>query len=153
MTIADRIERIEMLPVPRERVWDAITRPEQFSQWFEVVRDIDFRVGGTITFTWENQLSPYSAVIEKIEPPQCFAFRWASYAYSHPELKLPPTHTTLVTFTLDEVAEGTRLTVLETGFAALPDAFRAESHQDNVEGWQSELPKLRAYLESAVSAT
>ncbi|GHO89372.1 SRPBCC domain-containing protein [Dictyobacter formicarum] len=153
MTIPDCIERIEMLPVSRERVWDAITKPEQFSQWFDIVRDIDFRVGGTINFTWENELSPYPAVIEKIEPPQCFAFRWASYAFGHPELKLPPTATTLVTFTLEEVAEGTRLTVVESGFASLPDAFQAQSHQENVEGWQSELPKLRLYLQSTISAT
>src|SRR5258708_35785083 len=102
LTIPDCIERIEILPVSRERVWDAITKPEQFSQWFDIVRDIDFRVGGTINFTWENELSPYPAVIEKIEPLHCFAFRWASRAMSHPHLKLPPTATTLVTFTIEE---------------------------------------------------
>ncbi|HEY6407460.1 MAG TPA: SRPBCC domain-containing protein [Ktedonobacteraceae bacterium] len=153
MTIPDQIERIEILPVARARVWDAITKPEQFSQWFDIVRDIDFRVGGTINFTWENELSPYPAVIEKIEPLHCFAFRWTSHALGHPELKLPPTAWTLVTFTLEEVAEGTRLTLVESGFASLPDAFQAQSHQDNLGGWQSELPKLRVYLQSTISAT
>lgn len=153
MTIPDCIERIEMLPVSRERVWDAITKPEQFSQWFDIVRDIDFRVGGKINFTWENKLSPYPGVIETIEPPHCFAFRWASHALGHPELKLPSTATTLVTFTLEEVAEGTRLTLVESGFASLPDGFQTQSHQDNQGGWQSELPKLRVYLESTISAT
>ena len=151
MTIPDRIERIEMLPVARERVWDAITK--HLSQWFDIVRDIDLRVGGTINFTSENELSPYPAVIETIEPLHCFAFRWASHAFSHPHLKLPPTATTLVTFTLEEVAEGTRLTLVESGFASLPDAFQAQSHQDNLGGWQSELPKLGVYLQSDISAT
>ncbi|HLJ33962.1 MAG TPA: SRPBCC domain-containing protein [Ktedonobacteraceae bacterium] len=153
MAIPDCIERVEMLPVSRERVWDAITKPEQFSQWFGIVRDMDFRVGGAINFTWENELSPYAAVIEKIEPLHCFAFRWASHALGHPQLKLPPTATTLVTFTLDEVAEGTRLTLVESGFASLPEVFQKQSHEDNVGGWQEELHKLRVYLESTMSAT
>ncbi|GHO62383.1 hypothetical protein KSC_012750 [Ktedonobacter sp. SOSP1-52] len=58
-----------------------------------------------------------------------------------------------MTFTLEEVAEGTRLTLVESGFASLPGAFQTQSHQDNQGGWQSELPKLRVYPESTISAT
>ncbi len=63
MTIPDRIERIEVLPVSRERVWEAITKPEQLSQWLSMVRDMDFRVGGEIYFTWNNERSPYPGII------------------------------------------------------------------------------------------
>ena len=152
MTVSDRIERTLVLPAPRQRVWDAITRVEQFSQWFGNVRDIDLRVGGAINFTWENELSPYPGVIETIEPLRCFAFRWSSHAIGHPELNLPPTISTLVTFTLEEVAEGTCLTLVESGFAALPDALRAQSYQENVEGWQVELDKLPSYLVGSILA-
>lgn len=116
--IPDRIERIEVLPVSRERVWDAITKREQLSQWLSMVRDMDFRVGGEINFTWENERSPYPGIIEVIEPPHRFAFRWAAYAIGHPELKLAPTASTRVSFTLEEIAEGTQLTLVESGFAS-----------------------------------
>ena len=149
MTIPDQIERIEILPVARTRVWDAITKPEQFAQWFGIIRDMDFRVGGHINFTWENELSPYPAIIEVIEPLHCFAFRWYSYALGHPELKLAPNAGTLVSFTLEEVAEGTQLRVVESGFASLPEATQAaQAYQDNHEGWRIELNELRTYLQS-----
>lgn len=154
MTIPDRIERTEVLPVARERVWDAITKPEQFSQWFPIVRDMDFRVGGEINFTWDNERSPYPAIIETIEPFHCFAFRWYSYAIGHPDLKLAPTSSTLVKFILEETAGGTQLTLIESGFASLPDAVQAaQSYQDNQEGWQGGMAGLRACLKNQVSAT
>jgi uncharacterized protein YndB with AHSA1/START domain len=138
-----------MFPVPRERVWDAITKPEQLSQWFGIVRDMDFRVGGEITFTWEQERSPYPGVIEVIEPPHQFAFRWNAYAIGHPELGLAPSPTTLVEFTLEEVAEGTRLTLVESGFASLPEAVQAtQAYQENQGGWQAGLSALRSYLQN-----
>jgi len=153
VNIPDRIERIEVLPVSRERVWDAITRPEQLSQWLSMVRDMDFCVGGTIHFTWDNELSPYPGVIEVIEPAHRFTFRWYSHAIGHPELKLAPHAGTLVEFTLEEVAEGTQLTLVESGFASLPDEAVAEqSYQDNQGGWSALLPGLRARALGQISA-
>lgn len=152
MTILDRIERIEVFPVSRERVWNAITKPEQFSQWFGIVKDMDVRVGGQINFVWDNERSPYPAVIEMIEPLHRFAFRWYSYAIGHPDLKLAPTSSTLVEFTLEEIAEGTRLTLVESGFASLPEALAASSLQDNQGGWEAGLNELRSYLQNQVPA-
>ena len=154
MSISDRIERIEILPVSRERVWDAITKPEQLSQWLSMVRDMDFRVGGEIHFLWENKHSPYPGLIEVIEPLQRFAFRWSSYAIGHPERKLAGTGSTRVEFTLEEVAEGTRLTLVESGFASLPEAIPADqNYQDNEQGWPILLAGLRTSLQSQAKAS
>src|SRR5207244_8707862 len=89
MTLSDRIERTMVLPAPRQRVWEAITKPEQLAHWFGVVSDMDFRVGGAIHFTWENEPCPYTGRIEVIEEPHRFAFRWPSYAVSRPRSRLP----------------------------------------------------------------
>ena len=83
MTLSDRIERTMVLPAPRQRVWEAITKPEQLAHWFGVVSDMDFRVGGAIHFTWKNEPCPYAGQIEVIEEPHRFAFRWPSYAVCH----------------------------------------------------------------------
>lgn len=149
MTIPDRIERTLVLPISRERVWEAITQPEHLSHWLDMVSEMDFRVGGEIQFTWENKRSPYPGVIEVIEPLHRFAFRWSAYAIGHPELHLAATATTRVEFTLEEVAEGTQLTLIESGFASLPETIPGEqSRQDNQEGWNLLLTGLRTYLQS-----
>ena len=149
MTLSDRIERTILLPVPRERVWDAVTKPERLAHWFGVVSAMDFRVGGAIQITWENERCPYPGVIEVIEEPQRFAFRWPSYAVSHPRLTFATAPSTLVEITLEERAEGTLLTLVESGFASLPQPIPVEeTKRSNYDGWQECLNGLRAYLQS-----
>jgi hypothetical protein len=46
------------------------------------------------------------------------------------------------------VAEGTRLTVVESGFAQLPDDLYSGAYGGNVKGWQSELGELVEYLDA-----
>ena len=51
----------------------------------------------------------------------------------------------MFTFTLEPVADGTQLTVVETGFEPTSDpTANLESHRD---GWDAELDKLVALLE------
>src|SRR5260370_14798305 len=127
MTLSDRIERTLVLPVPRERVWDAITKREHLAHWFGVVSDMDFRVGGAIHFTWENEPCPYPGMIEVIEEPPRFALSWPTYALSHPKLTFATAPTTLVEMTLEERADGTQLTLVESGIASLPQTTPAGS--------------------------
>lgn len=53
---------------------------------------------------------------------------------------------TLVTFTLDEVAGGTKLTVLETGFEGVSLEKRARAFQENTDGWRDQMASLERYL-------
>ena len=54
---------------------------------------------------------------------------------------------TLVEFTLAPEGDGTRLQVVESGFASLAttEEQRAKNHAGNAEGWRSELGELRDY--------
>jgi uncharacterized protein YndB with AHSA1/START domain len=149
MTLSDRIERTMVLPAPRERVWEAITKPEQLARWFGVVSAMDFRVGGAIQLSWENKPCPYPGVIEVIEKPQRFAFRWPSYALSHPEITFDIVPSTLVDITLEERADQTLFTLVESGFASQPQPVPAEElYRGNQKGWQGCFNELRAYLQS-----
>jgi len=60
--------------------------------------------------------------------------------------------TTLVTFKLDDVPEGTRMTLIESGFASLPEHLRRSSYQENSSGWDEELVDLAAYLKQPEGA-
>jgi uncharacterized protein YndB with AHSA1/START domain len=61
----------------------------------------------------------------------------------------PEAPTTLVTFELEEVAGGTRLTIVESGFDRIPLERRAKAFADNEEGWQVQLSLIARYLDAA----
>ena len=76
-------------------------------------------------------------------PRKLLAFRW--HPGADPEVG-PDAPTTLVTFELEEVAGGTRLTITESGFDALPLERRAKAFADNEGGWEAQLGLVAKYL-------
>src|SRR5689334_22749898 len=58
--------------------------------------------------------------VERVEEPAVFGFTWGIYG-----LPADDPRRTHVEFTLEPVGAGTRLTVVQTGFAQLPEDFHA----------------------------
>jgi uncharacterized protein YndB with AHSA1/START domain len=139
MDVTEVATRNTIIAADRERVWRAITSPEQISQWFDGSMTWDFALaaGASITLSM-NGAHLGTATIAAVEPPERFAFRWT------PEPGNPAE--TLVTFLLESVAEGTRVTVTEAGFEALPDDVRQRRRDMNGKGWDIALTHLAAYL-------
>jgi uncharacterized protein YndB with AHSA1/START domain len=81
--------------------------------------------------------------IERIVPLELFSFRW--HPGADPEMG-PNAPTTLVAFELEEVPGGTRLTITESGFDALPLERRAKAFADNEGGWEAQLSLIAKYL-------
>jgi hypothetical protein len=50
---------------------------------------------------------------------------------------------------LEPAGAGTRLTVVESGFAQLPGDARAAAYDGNTAGWATELGELAGYLAAA----
>jgi uncharacterized protein YndB with AHSA1/START domain len=104
--------------------------------------------GGDAALTWEGH-GTFLARLERVEPPRFFSFRWA-----RPK-DTPPAegNSTLVEFSLSAEGDGTRLRVVESGFAALavPEDEKAQRFADNTEGWNIELGHLRDYAAKAGS--
>ena len=126
-------------------MWSAVTEPEHISKWFgaAVLDGAGVGAHGTLTFP------DYGAVplrIEAIDAPRSVSYRWGNDdALGAARREVDPEHSTVFTFTLEAVADGTELTVVETGFETTSDpAANLESHRD---GWNSELDKLVALLE------
>lgn len=139
--VPDSIERELILPVPPARVWTALTRPDQLGAWFGTRASVDLRPGGEVVFTWDGSTGPRGTtrgVIETVEPPHRFAFRW--------QPSPDTTQTTRVEFTLEPHPDGTRLRVVESGFASLPPELRGGCHESHTDGWQRELGELAEYL-------
>jgi uncharacterized protein YndB with AHSA1/START domain len=143
---ADQIERETVIAAPVERVWELITEAEHVGRWFgDAGAEIDLRPGGAMTLRWSEHGTSL-ARIEQVEPHSRFSYRWAPF--KDPGGAEPVEgNSTLVEFTLAEEAGGTRLRVVESGFAGLlcSDEQRAANLEGNTEGWRLELGDLEAY--------
>ena len=144
MRVPEQIEREVTIAAPMERVWAVITQPEHVGSWFgDAGAEIDLRPGGAMTITWAEHGTCH-AVVERVEAPRVFAYRWARPAHQ----AVSPDNSTLVEFTLAPDGEQTRLRVVESGFRALAlsPAEQARYAEGNTEGWRMELDELRSYL-------
>lgn len=143
MGFPDQIERNVQLAHPPAKVWAALTTPEGLSAWFGDKATIDLRQGGVAQMTFRSGLT-VDMRVERVEEPAVFGFTWRL-----PDLPEDDPRRTYVEFTLEAVGAGTRLRVVETGFAQLPDDSRRKTYDSHAEGWASELGELAGYLNAA----
>jgi uncharacterized protein YndB with AHSA1/START domain len=148
VTVQDTVERQLVIPFARQRVWDAITKPEQMSRWFGDKITMELKPGSPMYFQW-GEGCPVRGRVEAVEPIDRFAYRWVPYADTDHSIPFEEMGTTLVEFTLEETAEGIRLTVLESGFASLPADLREQTAREHAEGWIVETTHLLDYLMEA----
>lgn len=158
-TSTDRIEKSVLLRAPRERVWRAISDSKQFGSWFGVGFDEPFVagksiVGKMVTTTVDAEVAKrqeaykghrFEFVVDRVEPMRLFSFRWHPFAMdSSVDYSKEPT--TLVVFKLDEVKDGTMLTVTESGFDQIPIERRAKAFAANEGGWAAQMKLIEKYL-------
>lgn len=143
--ISDRIERTAELKASRERVWKAITTEAEFEQWFGIkVLEGEFRPGTRVkarsTHPGYEHIEFY-ITIETMDAPRLFSWRWI------PGAKQPANEpTTLVEFRLEEIGNGTRVTITESGFDRLSLEYRAQAYKDNTGGWEYQAKSLTNYV-------
>ena len=82
-----------------------------------------------------------------MKPESYFSYTWHPYAVD-PKVDYSGETQTLVTMTLEEVPEGTRLTVVESGFDAIPAARRAEAFRMNSHGWGAQLENIANHVQA-----
>jgi uncharacterized protein YndB with AHSA1/START domain len=144
MAFPDRIERTVEVAHPPEKVWAALTTAEGLAAWFGNEADIDLRPGGAAQMKWHEEGFTAQMRVERVEEPKVFGFTWGIYG-----LPADDPRRTYVEFTLEPAGAGTRLTVVETGFAQLSEDARRKAFDGNAEGWAKELGELVAYLDAA----
>ena len=144
----DRIEKQVTLDAPRSRVWRALTDVAQFNAWFGVKLSAPFapgaEVSGQITIRDYDHVT-MTIWIETMEPERFFSFRWHPYAIE-PGIDYADEPTTLVSFTLEDSGKGTRLTIVESGFDAIPESRRAKAFAMNSSGWSGQAENIRKFL-------
>jgi len=148
-----------VLRAPLERVWRAIAEADAFGHWFGARFDGGFEAGARLHARIEptavdadvaRQQQPYAGmafdvVVERIEPMHRFSFRWhPGGSASGPDPS--DEEMTLVEFVLEEVPQGVRLTITESGFERVPAARREQAIADNTGGWEAQTGLIAKYL-------
>jgi uncharacterized protein YndB with AHSA1/START domain len=167
---SDRIEKQVTLRAPVSKVWKAIADAQQFGRWFGVELEGPFVAGKAIKGVFGGELNedaildhqkrlglPPSKVklpdkdsvfctVERIDPERYFSFRWIPYGI---DAEVDPTNepTTLVEFRLEPVAEGTRLSIVESGFERVPAHRRERAFRMNDGGWAGQAENVRKHVE------
>jgi uncharacterized protein YndB with AHSA1/START domain len=146
------VRRTIAIAAPIEKVWAAITEAEHIARWFgqsAVLDEVAVGAGGVFSF---EGYGDFPVLIEELDPPRVIAYRWSNddarrvHSDQVRSDQVDPDHSTVFRFTLEPLASGTQLTVVETGFDTTSDpAFNLESHRG---GWDAGLDALVAYLES-----
>jgi uncharacterized protein YndB with AHSA1/START domain len=144
----DRIEKRIELRAPRSRIWRAITDAKEFGTWFGVKLEGAFTPGavvrGRITHPGYDHLT-MDVTVERVDPETLFSYRWHPYAID-PAVDYSSEPMTLVEFHLDEIRDGTRLTVIESGFDRIPLARRAEAFRMNDGGWAAQIKNIERHV-------
>jgi uncharacterized protein YndB with AHSA1/START domain len=148
--VQNTIEREVIYPQPIERVWSALTEADQLRKWFgSQTAEIDLRPGGMMHLVWEDMTA--RAIVDTVNPTSYFSWRWKPGSVAddltRPLAEQEPL--TLVEFTLEPVDRGTRLRMVESGFAAFDESQRSAALGQNTEGWSHCFAGLAALLGSA----
>ena len=155
MDVPDEVRKQLDIEAPIQRVWDALTTPEGLLAWLPSVgAEIELRPGGRLSLVWADDAdegglpagrlhfrAPAAGGGDAVHPPPRSVVRWRPAGTARP-------HTT-VAFSLEDLDGRTRLTLVESGFASLPDRIRLRSWEGNDLGWSEELAELKTALEAA----
>lgn len=170
MPTSDRIEKQVTLRAPVSRVWRAISDAQEFGRWFGVQLAGEFVAGQTLTGTFGDQLDEGAifeyqkklglqpsrvrvpeknmvfCTVERVEPPLYLSFRWIPYGVDA-EVDPKSEPTTLVEFLLEQIPDGTLLTIVESGFDRVPAHRRERAFRMNEAGWAVQMESIHKYVE------
>lgn len=121
---------------PIEKVWAALTDPDQFHQWLAAPGEIDLRVGGRVRLTLSGMV--VDSTITALDPPRLLEYGWHDQSHEGGPVRweLTPEHS------------GTRVVFTETFPKHMVEgAAKAEWAPPALAGWHLMLDRLQATLE------
>ena len=157
----DRIEKTILLHAPMARVWKALSDSTQFGEWFGMKFDGPFQPGTVVNgklvgTTVDPEVAksqvkhahlPFEILIEEMIPEKRFSMRWHPFALDlNVDYSKEPR--TLVSFDLEQKADGVLLTVTESGFDQIPIERRAKAFTANDNGWGLMVTMIGKYLDA-----
>ena len=132
------IKKEIVIDAPVAKVWEYIVDPKKLARWL-MPNDFEARIG--MTFSMECPTgTTIACVVKEILPPEKLV-----YSFKSNEMNIE----TLVTFLLAPEGNGTRLTLVHSGWDSLPPSEQEEIAGGFDEGWGRFLGKLEAEFAAA----
>jgi uncharacterized protein YndB with AHSA1/START domain len=133
------VDRVFQAPI--DRVWAAITNPDQMSRWFfEQIRDFRPEKGFETKFIVQNgdKEYPHHWRVTEVVPRQRIVYDWL-----YPGIP----GASFVTWALCQTEVGARLKLTHEGGASFPKDDPAFSRESGVAGWEYFFDRLGAFVE------
>jgi uncharacterized protein YndB with AHSA1/START domain len=134
-----RIERSIWIDAPRERVWQAVTEPEQIARWLlppALGAQMSRAADGALVVSMGGMAIPL-ATLDVVEPAR------QAVSYGLPDRLLA------TTYRLADQDGGTEVSVTLTGFEKLPAETRREYMTPSAAAWEKGLLNLQAAVAGA----
>lgn len=143
----DKIERDTLIDASVERVWSLVSAPGFWVADPESIKGTT-AVEGESMVAKNPEHGDFPVRVVKVEPQSYIAYRWAP---ASPGQELTEGNSTLVEFTLSTEGDKTRLTVVESGFAALAvsEELRARTIENLSSGWPQVLDTAKKRIEES----
>ena len=136
------IRMATIVRAPRERVYDALTRPEELDAWFTTGAEVEPRPGGEMVWRWVDwgpdafTGEDRGPVLEATRPAR-FVFGWQERLGG-----------TVVEIDFDAHPDGTLVRLREHGYPDTPEGW--EQHMSCATGWGEALTLLKFHVEHGV---
>jgi uncharacterized protein YndB with AHSA1/START domain len=101
------------------------------------------RPGGLARVTGDSGRT-YELRVERVEEPRVFGYTWAIHGLPEGDPRC-----TYVEFTVEPAGSGTRVTVVESGFAQLAQDAHRTVYDGHTQGWSTKLDQFSEYLVAA----
>lgn len=138
------IERSIWIQALPQRVWEALTDPQQVEQWFAPgtrFKSSGEGIGARLYVEdAETGAEMYVQIMEVFDPPHRLVMR------SQVE---PPETPFITSYTLAVENEGTRLTLHYSGYEGLSDDLREQLMNENTTGFELMLGNIKAFIEGS----
>jgi uncharacterized protein YndB with AHSA1/START domain len=135
------------LRAPIERVWRAITEPDELRVWWGTI-DVDLALGGRFNVRWDNADATMDTVIVALEPPHLLEIATAGdkLDWDAVDPDDPMNNPTRMRFQLAEAGDGGTELTLTVGI--VPRELRPET----ASGWHAHLDLLAEVAEGTRTA-
>jgi uncharacterized protein YndB with AHSA1/START domain len=144
--MADSIEQTVEIAAPASAIWGALTESSQLEAWYAPGCRWDIPAlapGGVVTF-YNTPTDLQRAYLETIEPDRELTLSWEVLA-DQPHVRIRNS------FLLESLDTGTKVTIRQSGYDALPAEQRDEWRTQDEKALAAIAAGLKSYVERRVS--
>jgi uncharacterized protein YndB with AHSA1/START domain len=141
LNLPHTVTRSVLLPAAPAEVWEALTDEAALREWLAAEVEIEPHEGGELVCRYEDG-EERRGEVELVEEAERLAFNW----------RREGGEPSRVEFLVDAVADGTRLTVIETARRRADLSIMAAQSGPSAAGWSARLGSLRLVLGRLVFA-